>query len=41
MYRFLTLDGPYHRYPRWEDQVEPLIWVVCLAGIVASVMGWL
>lgn len=40
MYRFLTLDGPYRRYPQWEDKADRVIWVVCLAGIVAAVW-WL
>ena len=40
MYRPWMLDGPYRRYPRWEDQVEPVIWVVAIAGFIAAVMGW-
>jgi hypothetical protein len=39
MFKFLTLDGPYHRYPRWEDRADLVIWVVCLAGIVADVIA--
>lgn len=40
MYRYLTLDGPYRRYPRWEDNAERVIWVVGISGFIAAVW-WL
>jgi hypothetical protein len=41
MYRYLTIQGPYRRYPRWEDRADRVIWMVGIGAIASVVMGWL